>query len=73
METLAGARLDAVFDDCDESLLILDAAGAGKTVMLAELARELLDRAERDMSLPIPAPPHLSTWTGDEDKANPKG
>jgi DNA replication protein DnaC len=50
METLAGARLDAVFDDCDESLLILGAAGAGKTVMLAELARELLDRAERDTS-----------------------
>ncbi|HEY9665048.1 MAG TPA: NACHT domain-containing protein, partial [Allocoleopsis sp.] len=38
--------------------------GAGKTTMLLELAQELLDRAKRDESEPIPVILDLSTWKG---------
>ena len=38
----------------DGELLLLGEPGAGKTTLLLELARTLLDRAERDEALPIP-------------------
>jgi predicted NACHT family NTPase len=43
-------------------LLILGAPGAGKTTLLLMLARELLDRAERDAGHPIPVIFNLSSW-----------
>jgi hypothetical protein len=48
--------------------LILGAAGSGKTILLIDLARELLDRAQQDDAEPIPAIFLLSTWT---DKKQP--
>jgi GTPase SAR1 family protein len=51
-----------VFDDHHGQLLILGVPGAGKTTMLLELARDLLDRAEQDPLLPIPVVFNLSTW-----------
>lgn len=52
-----------VFDTVGGALLILGAPGAGKTTLLLELARDLLDRAHQDTSLPIPVVFPLSTWT----------
>lgn len=51
-----------VFDQLDGELLILGKPGSGKTTMLLELARTLLDQAERDDTLPMPVVFHLSTW-----------
>lgn len=47
----AQVRITTVFDDVGGELLILGAPGAGKTTVLLELARELLDRAEQDTAL----------------------
>ena len=56
-----------VFDDHHGQLLILGAPGAGKTTMLLELARDLLDRAEQDPLLPIPVVFNLSTWATERE------
>jgi eukaryotic-like serine/threonine-protein kinase len=56
------AEIRTVFDDFEEALLILGVPGAGKTVLLLELAQNLLKKAEQDPTLPIPAVFHLSTW-----------
>jgi len=48
--------------DAMEQLLILGAPGSGKTTLLLELARDLLDRAARDPTHPIPVVFPLSTW-----------
>ena len=57
-----GVGIAAVFDQLGQALLILGAPGAGKTTLLLELARDLLDRAERDPAHPIPVVFNLSTW-----------
>src|SRR5205823_2709689 len=43
-----------VHDDFEGELLILGEPGSGKTTMLLELARALIERAEVDETLPIP-------------------
>jgi TIR domain/NACHT domain len=58
----SGVGITAVFDQLGQALLILGAPGAGKTTMLLELARDLLDRADRDPEHPIPVVFHLSSW-----------
>lgn len=45
------------------TLLILGEPGAGKTITLLQLARELLARAEQDMNHLIPVVFNLSTWS----------
>ncbi|HEU4328738.1 MAG TPA: NACHT domain-containing protein [Roseiflexaceae bacterium] len=60
-----GTRIVDVYDRFGGALLILGAPGAGKTTLLLELARELLDRAEADATLPIPVVFPLSTWAAD--------
>lgn len=45
------------------SLLILGAPGSGKTTMLLELARELVERARQDDYEPIPVVLNLASWT----------
>ena len=57
-----GQAMGAVFDELGQALLILGAPGAGKTTLLLELTRDLLDRAERDASYPMPVVFHLSSW-----------
>lgn len=44
------------------SLLILGAPGSGKTTELLELARQLIERARKDDSQPIPVVFNLSAW-----------
>ena len=58
----SGTAIVDVFDDLGGELLILGAPGAGKTIMLLELARDLLDRANHDDSHPIPVVFNLSSW-----------
>lgn len=58
----AGARILDVFDDQGGALLILGAPGSGKTIALLDLARDLLDRAERDPSEAIPVVFNLASW-----------
>ncbi len=51
-----------VYDRADGELLILGEPGAGKTTLLLELARTLLERAEKDERLPMPIVFNLSSW-----------
>lgn len=51
-----------VFEDAGGSLLILGAPGAGKTTLLLQLARALIERAERDPSQAIPVVVNLESW-----------
>jgi DNA polymerase III delta prime subunit len=54
-----------VFDDHRGQLLILGAPGGGKTTLLLELARDLLNRAEDDEGQLIPVVFNLSSWAQD--------
>ena len=56
-----GMQIVKIFDAM-EQLLILGAPGSGKTTLLLELARDLLARAVRDPTHPIPVVFPLSTW-----------
>jgi TIR domain/NACHT domain len=58
----SGTPVIDVFDEMGQSLLILGAPGSGKTTLLLEVARDLLDRADRDPGHPIPVVFPLSTW-----------
>lgn len=51
-----------VFSETDRALLILGVPGAGKTITLLRLARELIDRAEADERQPIPVILNLASW-----------
>lgn len=72
----AGMDMAAVFAEAHESLVILGAPGSGKSTMLLELARALLDRCEKDPAAPIPIVlnlslqqsnyPSLDAWVIDE-------
>lgn len=55
-------HITQVYDDANGELLILGEPGAGKTTLLLELARELLDRAEKNENHPIPVIFNLSWW-----------
>lgn len=52
------------------SLLILGAPGSGKTTMLLELARQLIERARQDDSEPIPVVVNLSSWNEKQSLAD---
>ena len=45
------------------SLLILGAPGSGKTTMLLELTRQLLERARQNETEPVPIVFNLASWT----------
>jgi hypothetical protein len=57
-----GTRISEVFDEMGQAVLILGDPGSGKTTTLLELAKELLDRADRDSNYPVPVVFHLSSW-----------
>ncbi|MCB1985136.1 MAG: TIR domain-containing protein [Burkholderiales bacterium] len=57
------ARAITVFDDFEQALLILGAPGSGKTTLLLELVEDLLERAEKNISYPIPVVFNLSSWS----------
>lgn len=57
-----GTRISSTFDEFNKALLILGAPGCGKTTLLLELTKDLLDRAERDSNQPIPVVFNLSSW-----------
>src|SRR5262249_19834782 len=57
-----GTGIADAFDQHDGELLILGEPGSGKTTVLLDLTRTLLERAGRDESLPIPVVFTLSTW-----------
>lgn len=58
----AGTKIIDVFDQCQHSLLILGTPGAGKTTTLLELARDLFERVDHDITYPIPVVFNLSSW-----------
>jgi predicted NACHT family NTPase len=60
LESEAGPA--AVFSEAGHALLILGEPGGGKTITLLELARELIERFERDPHQPAPVVLNLSTW-----------
>jgi len=58
-----GTKISDVFERVGRSLLILGEPGAGKTTTLLELAREMIDQAEKDPAEKIPVVFNLSSWT----------
>ena len=65
-ETLpAGTSMLEIFQEIGmgRSLLILGAPGSGKTTMLLELTRQLIERAREDGTEPLPVVFNLSSWT----------
>jgi hypothetical protein len=61
----SGTRAIDKFDELGQgrTLLILGHPGGGKTTTLLELTRDLIQRSEQDVSLPIPIVVNLSSWT----------
>lgn len=57
-----GTRIWQVYDNAGGELLILGEPGSGKTTLLLELARDRLDRAQRDDTHPMPVVFNLSSW-----------
>ncbi len=51
-----------VYDEAGGELLILGEPGSGKTTLLLELTRDLLNRAARDETHPLPVVFNLSSW-----------
>ncbi|MDX2096701.1 MAG: NACHT domain-containing protein, partial [Leptolyngbyaceae cyanobacterium bins.59] len=66
-----GTRLIDKFDGlgAGRTLLILGEPGGGKTTTLLELARDLLNRAEQNLSEALPIVFNLSSWGGPEGLA----
>ena len=61
-----GTRIIDKFDELGlgRTLLILGEPGSGKTTTLLELARDLINRIQADLSQPIPVVFNLSSWEG---------
>jgi hypothetical protein len=63
-EIRENADIANVFDDLQDSMLILGAPGAGKTTLLLDLARALAEQARDDSDQPIPVLVDLAGWSG---------
>jgi hypothetical protein len=61
----AARSQSSLFEQSNGALLLLGAPGAGKTVALLELARDLLDTSEVDPEAPVPVIFALSAWDGE--------
>jgi TPR repeat protein len=63
-KTISGQEsIGILFDAFDQAILILGAPGAGKTITLLELAKDLITLSEKDPTKPIPVIFNLSTWS----------
>ncbi len=60
-----GTPIIQLFDQLNGAMLILGAPGAGKTTMLLQLARDLIERAKQDPLLRIPVVLNLSSWSAE--------
>jgi TIR domain-containing protein/NACHT domain-containing protein len=58
----SSAKILDVFKDMDHELLILGTAGAGKTILLLQLAQSLIEQARLDEKQRIPVVFNLSSW-----------
>jgi hypothetical protein len=58
----SGVSIYQIFQESGQNLLILGAPGSGKTFMMLELARDLLDEAERNVQAAVPIVLNLSSW-----------
>jgi len=60
-----GTTVTDKFDELGvgRNLLILGEPGAGKTTTLLELAKDLIERSQLDLTQPIPVVFNLSSWT----------
>ncbi len=56
-------RVIQAYDYAQGELLILGEPGSGKTTLLLELTRDLIERAKRDETHPIPVIFNLSSWS----------
>lgn len=61
-EQVTGQSLIRLFDESGGRLLILGEPGSGKTVTLVKLCEALLDRAEQDLTAPVPIGLRLASW-----------
>ncbi|MEH2082161.1 MAG: NACHT domain-containing protein [Nostoc sp.] len=50
------------------TLLILGSPGAGKTIALLQLTQRLIERSEKNLSLPMPVVFNLSSWAKDQKR-----
>ncbi|MEM9955160.1 MAG: NACHT domain-containing protein [Chloroflexota bacterium] len=66
--TKTGDVLLKAFDHTGRKLLILGAPGSGKTVLLLQLAKKLLDEARKDEKHRIPVVFNLSSWAEKREK-----
>lgn len=57
----------SLYLDMNRELLILGNPGSGKTILLLQLARDLLAEAQHNDTLPIPAIFNLSSWAVKRD------
>lgn len=57
-----GTSILQVYDDCGQQLLILGEPGSGKSMLLLDLARRLVERAGQDAGYPLPVILPLSSW-----------
>jgi hypothetical protein len=64
--SLENQSVVSVFDELDRSFLLLGEPGAGKTIQLCELVRDLILRASTDQNQPIPVVLRLAAWYGKE-------
>src|SRR5215471_6501992 len=58
----AESSIVQVYDHANGEVLILGEPGAGKSMLLLELTRDLLERARRDETSPLPVVFNLSSW-----------
>lgn len=57
-----GISIEQVYEDAAHELLILGEPGAGKSTLLYQLARALVEQAEKDTMSPLPVLLPLNSW-----------
>src|SRR5260370_22127962 len=59
-----GTSIVQAYEEAGQELLILGALGPGKSTLLLDLARHLVERPEQDVGRPLPVVVPLSSWAG---------